>query len=232
MAGSNSREFVKYDFYRVDPLWRRLPQEEREDNRREFCAVVDELASGMFIRSFSLVGLRGDADILLWGASTSLEQLQEGGTRLRSTALGRYMELPYSYLSMTRRSQYIGDHRHEGQEGTGKRLHPGNAKYFTVYPFLKTREWYLLPQEERQRMMNDHFRIGHKYPSVKINTSYSFGLDDQEFMVGFETDIPEDFLDLVMDLRGTEASRYTLRDTPIFTCIQRPIDEAVASMGD
>ena len=81
-------------------------------------------------------------------------------------------------------------------------------------------------------MMNDHFRIGHKYPSVKINTTYSFGLDDQEFMVGFETDSPSDFVDLVMDLRGTEASSYTLKDTPIFTCIRRPIGETLESMGD
>ena len=232
MATSNARQFVKYDFYKVDPAWRRLPSAERKDNRQEFCAVVEELASGMFIRSFSTVGLRGDADFLLWKASDTLEQVQEGATRLWSTGLGRYLELPYSYLAMTRRSQYIGKHQHEGQEGTGQKLQPGDARYLVVYPFLKTREWYLLPQEERQRMMNAHFRIGHNYPSVKINTTYSFGLDDQEFVVSFETESPSDFLDLVMDLRGTEASKYTLRDTPIFTCIRRPIQETVASMGD
>ena len=142
------------------------------------------------------------------------------------------MTQPYSYLAMTRRSQYTGDHRHEGQEGSTVRVRPGDSRYFVLYPFLKTRDWYLLPKEERQRMMSDHFRIGHKYPSVKINTSYSFGLDDQEFMVGFETDVPSDFLDLVMDLRESEASRYTLRDTPVFTCIRRLIEETIASLGD
>ena len=229
---SNGRQFVKYNFYKVDPLWRRLPREERADNRREFCAVVDELATSRFIRSYSLVGLRGDADFLLWEASGGLEELQEGATRLWSTGLGKYLTQPYSYLAMTRRSQYIGRHRHEGQEGASQGLQPGDAKYFVVYPFLKTREWYLLPKDERQRMMNDHFQIGHKYPSVKINTTYSFGLDDQEFVVAFETDSPSDFLDLVMDLRETQASRYTLRDTPIFTCINRPVEETVASLGD
>ena len=232
MAESNNRQFVKYNFFAVDPVWRRLPSEERDDQRREFCAVVDELASHMFVRSHSLVGLRGDADFMLWQASDTLEQLQEAATRLWSTGLGKYMTQPYSYLAMTRRSQYTGDHRHEGQEGSTVRVRPGDSRYFVLYPFLKTRDWYLLPKEERQRMMSDHFRIGHKYPSVKINTSYSFGLDDQEFMVGFETDVPSDFLDLVMDLRESEASRYTLRDTPVFTCIRRPIEETIASLGD
>ena len=232
MADSNGPQFVKYNFYSVDPLWSRLTADERADNRQQFCAVVDELASGMFMRSFSLVGLRGDADFLLWEAADSLEQLQEAATRLRSTALGKYLTQPYSYLAITRPSQYVGGHRHKGQEGTGDRLRPGSARYFILYPFLKTREWYRLPQEDRQRMMSDHFGIGHKYPSVKINTTYSFGLDDQEFMVGFETDSPSDFVDLVMDLRGTEASSYTLRDTPIFTCIRRPIRETLESVGD
>ena len=231
MAQSNGRQFVKYNFFKVDPLWRRLPEVERTDNKREFAAVVEESATHMLIRSYSLVGLRGDADFLLWQAADTLESLQEMATRLWSTGLGHYLTQPHSYLAMTHRSGYVGQHRHAEQEGTRVRVRPGNARYFIVYPFLKTREWYLLPQEERQRMMNEHFRTGHKYPSVKINTTYSFGLDDQEFVVAFETDSPADFLDLVMELRAVEGSLYTLRDTPIFTCIQRPIDETLDSLG-
>lgn len=228
----NGRQFVKYSLFAIDPLWRRLSDDERDEGRREFSAVVDELSSGMFIRSFSLVGLRGDADFMLWHATESLEQLQEMATRLWSTGLGKYLTQPYSYLAMTRKSQYVGKHRHTGQEGTSESLKSGNAKYFVLYPFTKTRQWYMLPQEERQRMMSVHFTVGHKYPSVKINTSYSFGLDDQEFMVGFETDVPSDFLDLVMELRSSEASSYTLLDTPIFTGIHRSIEETLASLGD
>ena len=231
MASSNGQQFVKYNFYKVDPLWRRLSDGEQADTKREFAAVVEEVATHSFVRSFSLVGLRGDADFLLWQATDSLESLQEIATSLWRTRLGGYLTQPYSYLAMTRRSQYVGGHRHPGQEGTGGKLRPGDSPYFIVYPFLKTREWYLLPQEERQRMMSDHFRIGHQYPSVKINTSYSFGLDDQEFVVAFETDSPSDFLDLVTDLRGVEGSLFTLADTPIFTCIQRPIDETLDSLG-
>ena len=232
MLEKNGRRFVKFNFYKVDPLWRRLSPDERADTRREFSAVVDELATGMMVRSYSLVGLRADADFLLWEAAESLEHIQEAATRLWSTRLGSYLTQPYSFLAMTRRSRYLGQHRHVGQEGASMEVRPSDAKYFIVYPFLKTREWYLLPPEERQRMMSDHFRVGHKYPSVKINTSYSFGLDDQEFVLGFETDSPADFVDLVMDLRETEGSRFTLRDTPILTCIRRPIHETLESMGN
>jgi chlorite dismutase len=231
MPEPDRRQFVKYNFFKLDPSWRRLPQEERTDNKREYAAVVEESASHMFIRSYSLVGLRGDADFLLWQAADTLEGLQDVATALWRTGLGRYLTQPYSYLAMTRRSQYVGRHRHAGQEGRSVKVIPGDAKYFVVYPFDKTKEWYLLPGEERQRMMDDHFRIGHKYPSVKINTNYSFGLDDQEFVVAFETDSPSDFLDLVMELRGVESRLYALRDTPIFTCIHRPIGETLDSLG-
>ena len=229
---ASGRQFVKYDLFAIDPLWRRLSDDEKDEGRREFSAVIDELSSDMFIRSFSMVGLRGDADFMLWHATETLEQLQEMATRLWSTSLGKYLTQPYSYLALTRKSQYVGKHQHTDQEGTSESLMPGNAKYFVLYPFTKTRQWYALPQEERQRMMSVHFTVGHKYPSVKINTSYSFGLDDQEFMVGFETDVPSDFLDLVMELRNSEASSYTLIDTPIFTGIHRSIEETLASLGD
>lgn len=223
MDQTDGRQFVKYGFYKAELAWRRLPEQERLDHKRELAAVIDELSTHTLVRSYSLVGLRADADFLLWQASDSLDAIQETATRLRATALGGYLNEPYSYLAMTRRSEYVARHRHAGQEGTTARARPGDARYFIVYPFVKTREWYLLPSEERQRMMNDHFRVGHNYPSVRIHTSYSFGLDDQEFVVAFDTDSPSDFLDLVMDLRTVEGSLYTLRDTPIFTCIRHPI---------
>ncbi|MCH8869230.1 MAG: chlorite dismutase family protein [Chloroflexi bacterium] len=231
MAENGRRQFVKYSFFKVDPLWRRLDKQTKADHKEEFAAIVDETASHIFTRTFSLVGLRGDTDFLLWQSADDLESIQDSATQMWSTGLGSYLTQPYSYLSMTHRSPYVSKHKHGGQEGTSIRLRPGKAEYFIVYPFLKTREWYLLPSEERQRMMNDHFKIGHQYPSVKINTTYSFGLDDQEFVVAFETDNPSDFLDLVMDLRGVEGSLYTLRDTPIFTCIHRSIDDTLDSLG-
>jgi nitrite reductase/ring-hydroxylating ferredoxin subunit len=138
-----------------------------------------------------------------------------------------YLEMPYSYLAMTRRSVYVS-----GEEARERStLHPADSKYFFVYPFVKTREWYQLSLEERQAMMNQHITVGRKYPSVKLNTTYSFGLDDQEFVVSFETDEPADFLDLVMELREATTSLYTLRDTPIFSCIAMSLPEVLDTLG-
>src|SRR6185437_8227752 len=137
----------------------------------------------------------------------------------------------YNYLAMTRRSMYVANHRHEGQEGTRTTLRPVDAPYLVVYPFVKTRNWYALSFEERQKIMDSHIQAGHKYPNVKINTTYSFGLDDQEFVVAFETDSLSSFLDLVMELRETQASLYTVRDTPSFSCIRMDAREALDQIG-
>jgi chlorite dismutase len=162
------------------------------------------------------VGFRADADFMVLLDSTSLDAHQELTARLLGTKMGRYLETPYSYLAMTRPSHYIGSHKHPGQEGTAQE--PPVCKFLFVYPFVKKREWYGLPFDERRRIMAEHFKIGHKYPAIKIHTGYSFGLDDQEFVLAFEGDDPSEFLALVEELRGSEASRYTELETPIFTC--------------
>lgn len=226
------RQYVKYTFFRVDPAWRRLPPDERERGKAEFVTSVEEAARRLIVlRAYSLTGMRGDVDFALWTVSASLEEQSELQTALFSTALGAYLSTPYSYLAMTKHSQYVRDHQHDGQEGTRLTVQPGGAKYLFVYPFVKTRAWYSLPFEERHRMMRAHIKVGHRYPSVKINTAYSFGLDDQEFVVAFESDQPGDFLDLVMELRESEASSFTERDTPIFTCIARDIRDALDALG-
>jgi chlorite dismutase len=128
---------------------------------------------------------------------------------------------------MMRPSPYLGRHKHPDQEGRRTRLKPAGGRYLFVYPMVKKRIWYRLPYERRKAMMVEHFAIGHRFPQVKINTAYSFGLDDQEFVVAFECDEPAAFLDLVMELRESQASRYTERETPIFTCVLMPPADAL-----
>lgn len=231
MDQEGNRQFVKYTMFKVDPQWRRLPQEDRESSKVEFTAAVDEFAQQININGYSLQGTRGDVDFMLWKVSPNLELLERLATQLNRTVLGKYLAIPHSYLAMTRRSPYVDKHVHPRQEAAGECLQPIGRRYLFLYPFVKTHDWYQLPKEERQRMMNEHFQVGHKYPSVKISTSYSFGLDDQEFVLGFETDSPSDFLELVMDLRESTARPYTLRDTPIFTCIHKPLNECLDSLG-
>ncbi len=176
-------------------------------------------------------GNREEVDLMLWRIGYELSDIQEMTTRLLATGLGNYMNIAYSYVAMTKRSTYVDKHLHEGQESKRMTIVPGESKYLFIYPFVKTREWYLLSKSARQEMMDKHIAIGHKYPTVKINTSYSFGLDDSEFVVAFESDYPSDFLDLVMELRETEGSRYTLRDTPIFTCVRKNLKDALNDLG-
>ena len=225
------RQFVNFGYYKVDPQWRRLPKDERDAGKQEFIRSIEEYTGKVIVVPYTTVGIRGDCDFLLWRISYELELFQEMSSKMLSTGLGKYLSTPYSYLSMTKRSVYVDNHIHEGQESRRLKITPGRAKYIFVYPFEKTRDWYLLTKAARQGMMDEHIEIGHRYPSVKLNTTYSFGLDDQEFVVAFETDSPEDFLDLVMALREAEGSRYTKRDIPIFTCIMKSLKEMVDTLG-
>jgi len=225
------REFLKYTFLKVDPQWRCLDSKERSASKQQFTTIVSRFAQRGIPKSHSLVGIRGDTDFMLWTISEQLEHFQEFTSSLLSSNLGKYLEIPYPCLAITRQSEYLGGHHHEGQEGASLSRRPGNSKYLFVYPFTKKREWYFLPHEKRGLMMSQHFKIGHKYPSVQIHTGYSFGLDDQEFVLAFETDQPADFSELVMELRSSEASRYTALETPIFTCIAMPINEILDLLG-
>jgi chlorite dismutase len=224
------RQFVNFTFYRARPEWRLLGENDKEVARQEFVDAVNEFGRELLIHTYSLVGLRSNVEMMNWRIGYSLDPMQEMTTRLNQSGLGKYLEATQSFLSMTKRSMYIDK---DNPEHVEDRLHivPGKSNYLFVYPFVKTREWYTRSAEQRQEMMDEHIRIGSKYQSVKLHTTYSFGLDDQEFVVAFETDQPSDFLDLVQELRETKASSFTLRDTPMFTCRQRPLAECLEALG-
>ncbi len=228
---NRGRSMVQFAFYKFDAAWRRLPEEDRLSDKAEFERAVEEAADDMMVRCYSLVGIRGDVDLLLWNATDDLDKFQTHGSKLLNSGLGRWATQPYCYLAMTKNSQYKDPTEKDAPEGRRLVVKPTGRKYLHVYPFLKTRSWYLLPLEERQKIMSGHILVGHKYPTIKLNTTYSFGIDDQEFVVAFETDIIADFLDLVQGLRETESSLYTLKDTPIFTCVQMSIKDALNAIG-
>jgi len=184
----------------------------------------------MLIRAYSTVGTRGDVDLLLWQVSPEPQRFTQLMTALWSTPMAPYLSTPYAYLAMTRRSNYEIPDEDASETNKSLTIEPGPSKYLFVYPFVKTRAWYALPFEERQKLMEQHIVVGRKYPQVKLNTTYSFGLDDQEFVVAFETDDPADFLDLVQRLRTTTASSYTKRDTPTFTCVACSVERALNAL--
>src|SRR4051812_15911879 len=224
------RQFVNFIFYRARPEWRLLAESEKSDCKQDFIATVDDFRPLLLIHSYSTVGLRTSADFMIWRIGSDLDPMQDMTTRLNQTHMAKYVEPSHSLLSMTKRSMYIES---DCSDHVEDRTHivPGQTDYLFVCPLQRTREWYARPQEQRDEMMEENLRVGSKYRSVKLHTTYSFGLDDQEFVVAFETDKPADFLDLFQELRETKASCFTLRDTPMFTCRKRSLAECLDALG-
>jgi chlorite dismutase len=218
----SARRFVKYTFLRTDPQWRRREADERAQDKREFAAACEDFADGHLLQSFSLVGTRGDAELLLTLEAENLDRIHEFHVVLAQSGLMKWSQIPHSFLGMRKASEYSEDERIAPRGFRGR--------YVFVYPFVKSREWYALAADERWRIMQGHIQVGREYPGVDNHTTYSFGLDDQEFVVAFDTDDVGTFLDLVQRLRGTEASRYTVRDTPSFTCIKMSLERALNAL--
>ncbi len=217
------RTFAKFTFFKLDPAWQRRDAETRAEDKREFLAACEDYAIDRSLRAYSTVGTRGDTDLMLLSQSPVLEDIHTFHVVLSQSGLAQWMSIPHSYLAMTKRSPY-SDH------AARLEICQSERKYCIVYPLDKKREWYALPAEERGRIMREHIEIGRKYPEITINTAYSFGLDDQEFVVSFECDEPGDFLDLVQELRSSESSAWTLRDTPIFTCAAMSVGRALDAL--
>jgi chlorite dismutase len=173
---SKEREFVRFSFYQLAPEWRRLPAADRKRQKEEFVRVVGEGGRKFMIYSYSLIGTRGDCDFLLWQATKNFDHFQELPRRVNNTELGAYLTLPYSYFALTRRSIYVNKYEEEYLRKYGGEhvletariaINPQGSKYLFVYPFVKTRDWYMLSQEQRQKLMDEHIRVGHEWPDVQ-----------------------------------------------------------------
>jgi chlorite dismutase len=218
-------QYVAYTFFRADPAWRRLPVEERQAHKDEFAEVVDSFGERFeHLRAYTTTGVRPETDFFLWKITDRYDDLEELGAALNGTAIAGWLETPYSYLATTKASQYTSARK-------ARKVTPHNLPYLVVYPFVKVRAWYALTEAERQRAMDEHIRIGREeFPGIKNHTTYSFGIDDQEFMTAFECDEPADFMHLMLRLRDSEASRYTEWDTPIFVGRFVSVREALAAL--
>jgi chlorite dismutase len=217
------RTFAKFTFFKLDPAWQRRDSAERAADKREFLAACEDYATDRAPRAYSTVGTRGDTDLLLLSQSPSLEDIHTFHVVLAQSGLAKWMSIPHSYLAMTKPSPYSA-------EDARPEICVSNRRYLFVYPMDKRRDWYRLGLDERRRVMTSHIEIGRRYPEISINTAYSFGLDDQEFVVSFETDEPGRFLDLVQELRGSESSAYTQRDIPIFSCLAMSTGKALDAL--
>jgi chlorite dismutase len=218
-------ELYRYLTLAVSSDWRLLEERRREEDKAEFVSAAE--SPSVSVHAYSLVGTRADADLLLWIIANELDAIRAWETRCAGTRLWAQSSRPYGYLAARRQSPYLGEHRHAGGEGERPAGPAGDLPYLVVYPMTKKRSWYALPREERTRIMAAHLATGHRYPDIRIHTGYSFGIDDQEFVVAFEVPDVRRFVSLVSDLRDTESSSYTERETPIFVGTAMPLSEAL-----
>jgi len=223
----SGERFVHAWLLRLDPAWRRQPAADREAEIAAFRAAADRTAARLVQHAYSTIGLRAEGDLLLWRMAEQIEEIEETAADLLASGLGRWLRPAISMIGLVRPSQYVK--RPSSQEQSP--FSGDRSRYLVVYPFVKSVEWYLAPAEERQEVMKGHMRVGHRFPQVRQLLAYSFGLDDQEFIVAYETDELVAFQDLVRELRETESRRSTVRDTPIITGIHRPLGEILRHLS-
>jgi chlorite dismutase len=217
--------YLNFSFYKVDPKWRWLNDIGKDEAAKEFSSLIDIANTKMRVITYSTIGMRKESDFMLWSISDSVEKIQVLSSKVYTTVLGKYVDTSEVYLAALRPSIYSNKITPSFMENDEP------LKYNIVYPFVKSREWYLLPFEKRSEMMKEHINVGKKFPQIRLNTSYSFGMGDQDFMLAFETDNLMDFQDLIMKLRETQVSRYVVRDAPMIVCVHKKIFDIIKSLG-
>jgi chlorite dismutase len=220
--------FVQAVALQLDPAWRRLPERERAEDALAFAdAERATAAAGVRTLTTSSIGLEPGVDLLLLRQAGSMEDLEEAGARLARSGLGRSLTVRHSILGRVATSQYVA--RASAQEKSV--LDGAQARFLIVYPFTKSADWYLLSREARQGIMNEHMRVGRGYPTVRQLLAYSFGLDDGDFLVAYDTDDLAVFGELVRELRATESRRSTVNDRPILLGLRTDPDTFARRVG-
>ena len=198
----------------------------RADLASEVDALIEQLAvKDVVVRgTYDVSGLRADADIMIWWHAESPDALQEAYGLLRRTALGRHLEPVWSQMALHRPAEFNKSHLPAFLAGEPAR------SYICVYPFVRSYEWYLLPDEERRAMLAEHGKMARGYPDVRANTVASFALGDYEWMLAFEADELYRIVDLMRDLRASSARRHVRDEVPFYTGRRRSVSELVEAL--
>ena len=170
---------------------------------------------------YSMAGFTARADIMFWFTSNSSDRIQDLLVELQRTRLGRRLIGVESWLGVVQPAEFAKDHQPAFVKGADPK------KYMTVYPFVRTPEWYLLQPQERGKLLREHGEAGREFPDVLANTTSAFGLGDFEWLLCFEADRPERIVELIRRLRATGARRYTKLEVPFFTGIRKELSAAI-----
>jgi len=218
---------IRYTMWSVFSLARPLADDERPAAADEVQALFDELAGkDVVVRgAYDVSGLRADADLMVWWHASSAEALQEAYGRLRRTALGRRLDPVWSQMALHRPAEFNKSHIPAFLAEEEPR------RFVCVYPFVRSYEWYLLPDEERRFMLAEHGKLAREYPDVRANTVAAFALGDYEWMLAFEADELHRIVDLMRELRAATARRHVREEVPFYTGVRKPVAELVADLA-
>lgn len=217
----DTHPYHNYLFFNVDKVFYSQPKIQQDKEKKDFqkwLLTVSEL----IVTPYATLGLKPDSTFMLWCRGTDPSQVQTMLSQLFRTKLGQRLSLAYTYFGIVRESQYSG---RTGKPEQVIQNFKDRLPYLVLYPFTKTADWYLLDMENRKSIMGQHIKTGLQHPNIRQCLLYSYGIDDYEFLVSYETKALEEFQDLIIEMRKTIGRKYTLIDTPIFTCIYRPLPE-------
>ncbi len=217
---------VRYTMWSVFRIAEPLGPAPRDELSAEVDGLLDQLANkDVVVRgTYDVSGLRADADLMIWWHASSAEALQEAYGLLRRTSLGRHLAPVWSSMALHRPAEFNKSHIPAFLAGEEARA------YVCVYPFVRSYEWYLLPDEERRDMLAEHGQMARGYPDVRANTVAAFALGDYEWMLAFEADELHRIVDLMRDLRASRARRHVREEVPFYTGRRRSIGEIVAAL--
>jgi len=227
--GKQARELnklIRYTMWSVFKVGPGLP-EDRSGPTREVAELFEQLAAkDIVVRGcYDVAGLRADADFLIWWHGPRAEDLQEAYSRFRRTELGRAAEPVWSVMALHRPAEFNKSHLPAFLAGEEPKA------FVCVYPFVRSYEWYLLPDEERRAMLAEHGMMAREFPDVRANTVSSFALGDYEWILAFEADELYRIVDLMRHLRGATARRHTREEVPFYTGTRKPLEELVAGLA-
>jgi chlorite dismutase len=215
--------YHNYIFFQPKKSFSNLSEEKIKQYKKEFIKIIKS-EENILVDTYATLGLKANTAMMFWFQSDSPEQIQNFLNKLLHTELGRYIRITHTLFGMVRPSHYSGNLSATEQIFTRST----GGQYLIIYPFTKTHAWYQLPFEERKNLMKGHISIGRKYGQISQLLLYSFGVDDQEFIVSYESNSLLDFQKLVMELRSDAVRAYTLKDTPIFTCVHKSLEDVLS----
>jgi chlorite dismutase len=226
MAGRSARELnntIRYTAWSVFRVAHRIGDGDRAALGTEVGELFDQLAAkDVTVRgTYDVAGLRADADLMIWWHSSSSDALQDAYSRFRRTGLGAHLEPVWSQMALHRPAEFNKSHIPAFLAEEEARA------YVCVYPFVRSYEWYLLPDAERRALLAEHGQMAREYPDVRANTVSSFALGDYEWMLAFEADELYRIVDLMRHLRGSETRRHVRLEVPFYTGRRRSVGELV-----